>query len=78
MNSKFNKETSEGVYTFSQEEVFEALAMWCKPKGIILDKQSVNFFDVTSTGDINEDNSLIRGFIVELAFNHRSKNATST
>jgi hypothetical protein len=78
MNSRFDKETSEGLLTFNQDEVFEALAMWCRPKGIILDKNSMNFFDVTSTGDINEDNSLVRGFIVELGFNHRSKDAAST
>ena len=64
MNSKFNKETSEGLYTFSQEEVFEALAMWCRPKGIILNKESVKSFDCAH--DIN-------GFIVEIFFNHRSK-----
>ena len=73
MNSKFNKETSEGLLTFNQDEVFEALAMWCRPKGIILDKNSMNFFDATSTGDIEEDNSLVRGFIVELGFNHKGK-----
>jgi hypothetical protein len=69
MNSKFNKQTSEGIYTFNQDEVFEALAMWCRPKGIILEKNSVKSFDCAH--DIN-------GFIVELFFNHRSKNATST
>ena len=38
MNSKFNKETSEGLYTFSGDEVFEALTMWCDKKVLHLIK----------------------------------------
>ena len=70
MNSKFNKETSEGLYTFSGDEVFEALKVWCDKKGITLDKKSVKSFRT-----VHNDTD---GFIVELSFNHRSKNATST
>lgn len=65
MNSKFNKETSEGLYTFSQDEVFEALTIWCDKKGITLEKNSVKSFDCAR--DIN-------GFIVELFFNHKKEN----
>lgn len=73
MNSRFDKETSEGWYTFNQDEVFEALKMWCQPKGIILDKSSVKAFDASLTGDLKEDGSVDRGFIVELVFNHKGK-----
>lgn len=69
MNSKFNKETSEGLYTFNQDEIFEALTMWCDKKGITLDKDSVRSFDCSHIGN---------GWSVFLSFNHRSKNATST
>lgn len=70
MNSKFNKETSEGLYTFSGDEVFEALAIWCDKKGITLDKSSVKSFRT-----VHNDTD---GFVVEMSFNHRSKNAPST
>lgn len=70
MNSKFNKETSEGLYTFSGDEVFEALANWCDKKGITFDKKNVKSFRT-----IHNDTD---GFIIEMSFNHRSKNATST
>jgi len=68
MNSKFDKNTSEGLYTFNQDEVFEALKMWCYQKGIVLDKNSVKFMDCSGKPD----------FVVEIGFNHRSKNAAST
>jgi len=70
MNSNFDKQTSEGLYTFSQDEVFEALKMWCFQKGIMLDKNSVTFFDVALTGELKEDGLVERGFIIEIAFNH--------
>lgn len=62
MNSKFDKETSEGLYTFNQDEVFEALKMWCFQKGIVLDKNSVKSFRA-----IHND---VNGFVIEMLFNH--------
>jgi hypothetical protein len=73
MNSKFDKETSEGLYTFNQDEVFEALAMWCRPKGIILDRRSVSRFDSTSTFEVDESGKKENGFIVEMSFNHKER-----
>lgn len=70
MNSRFDKETSEGLYTFSGDEVFEALKVWSDKKGITLDKASVKSFRT-----IHNDTD---GFVVEMSFNHRSKDATST
>lgn len=64
MKSDFNKETSNGLYTFEQDEVFEALSMWCFKRGIVLDKNSVKSF--TSTQNEAE------GFVVEIDFNHKS------
>ena len=62
MKSDFNKETSDGLYTFNQDEVFEALEMWCFQKGITLDKKSVKSFDCSHIGN---------GWSVFLGFNHR-------
>ena len=64
MNSKFDQKTSEGIYTFNQDEIFEALTIWCKPKGITLDKNSVKAFASAQTDS---------GFVIEMSFNHRSK-----
>lgn len=61
MNSKFDKETSEGLYTFNQDEVFEALKMWCFQKGIVLDKNSTKSFDCSHIGS---------GWSVFFGFNH--------
>jgi hypothetical protein len=59
MKSNFSKETSEGVYSWTSEEVFEALSMWCSVRGINLkDKQRIAF-------DCSGDPS----FVVELVFN---------
>jgi hypothetical protein len=70
MNSKFNKETSEGLYIFSEDEVFEALKVWCDKKGITLEKKSIK-----SLRTVHKDTD---SFVIELSYNHRSKNATST
>ena len=64
MNSNFNKETSEGIYTFNQDEVFEALTMWCDKKGITLDKNSVKAFASAQTDS---------GFVIEIVFNHKER-----
>lgn len=63
MNSRFDQKTSEGFYTFDQDDIFEALKMWCRPKGIILDKDSIKFFDCSGKPD----------FIIEIGFNHKGK-----
>jgi hypothetical protein len=65
MNSNFDKNTSEGLYTFNQDEVFEALKIWCFQKGIVLDKNSVKSFR-----SIHNDTD---GFIVEMSFNHKER-----
>jgi hypothetical protein len=65
MQSKFDKQTSEGLYTFSGDEVFEALTMWCDKKSITLDKNSVKSFR-----SIHNDTD---GFIVEMSFNHKER-----
>lgn len=62
MNSNFDQKTSEGLYTFSGDEVFEALKMWCFQKGIVLDKNSMKSFRTIHN---NTD-----GFVVEMSFNH--------
>ena len=64
MQSKFDKQTSEGLYTFSGDEVFEALTMWCDKKGITLDKNSVKSFDCSHIGS---------GWSVFLGFNHKER-----
>jgi len=64
MNSNFNKQTSEGLYTFSDSEVFEALTMWCDKKGITLDKNSIKTFDCSHVGN---------GWSVFLSFNHKER-----
>lgn len=63
MKSNFNKQTSDGLYTFSKNEVFEALAMWCAKKGINLKDKNIISFDCS--GDPH--------FVVELAFNDKNK-----
>lgn len=63
MRSQFDKETSEGFYTFDSQEVFEALAMWVKNKGILLKDKQVSYFGCS--GDPH--------FVVEMAFNDRKK-----
>lgn len=68
MKSSFDKQTSEGLYTFDQDDIFEALTMWCAQKGIVLDKTSVKHYDSTATVEI--ENGKQTGFIVEIAFNH--------
>jgi len=61
MECKFNKETSDGLYTFNGSEVFEALTMWCAKKGINLkDKNIISFDAIGGTH-----------FVVELAFNNK-------
>jgi hypothetical protein len=71
MESKFNKQTSDGLYTFNGSEVFEALTMWCAKKGITLDKNTLKSFRTVH----NE----VEGFVVELAFNGKEvNNATPT
>jgi hypothetical protein len=65
MESKFNKQTSDGLYTFNGSEVFEALTMWCAKKGITLDKNTLKSFRTVH----NE----VEGFVVELAFNHKER-----
>lgn len=62
MNSQFNKETSEGYYSFDQDEVFEALTMWCAKKGITLDKDHITSY-TTQTTDKN--------FVVQIDFNRK-------
>jgi hypothetical protein len=61
MNSNFDQKTSEGFYTFSGDEVFEALKMWCFQKGIVLDKNSMKSFDCSHVGS---------GWSVFFVFNH--------
>jgi len=63
MNSNFNKETGEGLYSFSRNEVFEALTMWCSKKGINLKDRDIVAFDCS--GDPH--------FVVELAFKQKKK-----
>ena len=65
MQSKFDKQTSEGLYTFSGDEIFEALTMWCNKKGITLDKNSVKSF--------RSIHNEVEGFVVELAFNRKEQ-----
>lgn len=69
MQSKFDKETSEGMYSFSKAEVFEALSIWCAKMGINLkDKQIVSF-----------DSSGYPHFVLELVFKGKGvSNAAST
>lgn len=62
MKSDFDQKTSEGLYTFNQDEVFEALKMWCFQKGITLDKNSVKSFDCSH---------IENGWSVFLGFNHK-------
>lgn len=64
MNSKFDQKTSEGMYTFTQDEVFEALTMWCHQKSIFLDKKSVKSFASAQTQE---------GFVIEMFFNHKER-----
>ena len=63
MKSHFDKETSEGMYSFSKDDVFEALSMWCAKKGIILKGKNILAFDCS--GDPH--------FVVELVFNDKNK-----
>lgn len=65
MNSKFDQKTSEGFYTFSGDEVFEALKVWCDKKGITIEKKSVKSFRT-----VHNDTD---GFIVEMSFNHKER-----
>ena len=63
MKSKFNQQTSEGIYTFTKAEVFEALAVWCEQKGIHLkDKQIVSFQPISDAP-----------FFIELEFNGKKE-----
>ena len=55
MNSDFDQKTSEGLYTFNQDEIFEALKMWCFQKGITLDKNSVKSFDCSHAKNLYSD-----------------------
>ena len=69
MNSSFNKETSKGVYTFSKNDVFEALTMWCSKKGIDLNDKNILAFDSSGNPD----------FVIEFVFNGKeNKDAAST
>lgn len=61
MDSKFDKQTGEGLYTFNQDEVFEALKLWCGKKGITLDRNSVKSFD---------SSHIENGWSVFLSFNN--------
>jgi hypothetical protein len=64
MESKFDQKTSDGLYSFSKSEVFEALTMWCAKKGIDLKDKNIISFD--ATGGTH--------FVVELAFNGKEVN----
>jgi hypothetical protein len=69
MESNFNKQTSDGLYTFTKSEVFEALTMWCAKKGINLKDKNITSFDCIGGSQ----------FTVELAFNGKEiNNAAST
>mgnify|MGYP006269931879 CR=1 FL=1 len=71
MNCNFNKETSEGLYSFSKNDVLEALTMWCAKKGILLKDRNITAFDCSGNPH----------FVVELAFKDVTKgvkDATST
>lgn len=69
MESKFDKQTSEGMYSFSKNDVFEALNMWCAKKGINLKDKNILAFDCS--GDSH--------FVIELVFNGKEvNNAAST
>lgn len=72
MRSQFDKQTSEGLYIFDQEEVFEALAMWCERKGIFLDRSAVHHYDCTPTVEIEGDVQS-KGFIVDIGFNNTKR-----
>lgn len=67
MNSQHNKETGESYYSFDQDEVFEALTMWCAKKGVTLDKSVIHSYDASPTADKNNK----PGFIIHFGFNHR-------
>ena len=64
MESNFNKQTSDGLYSWNKAEVFEALTMWCAKKGINLKDKKIISFD--ATGGTH--------FVVELAFNGKEVN----
>lgn len=74
MRSQFNKETSEGLYVFDQNDVLEALAMWCAKKGITFDKQTVHHYDCTPTVEV-EDGVQSKGFIIDIGFNNTKRKA---
>jgi hypothetical protein len=61
MDSKYDNNTFEGLYTFSSDEVFEALKMWCFQRSIALDKNSMKSFDCSHNGS---------GWSVFVGFNH--------
>lgn len=63
MKSQFDKATSEGLYSFDKNDVFQALSMWCAQKGIVLSDKHVLSFDCS--GDPN--------FVVEMTFNDVNK-----
>lgn len=65
MQSVFNKETGEGYYSFNQDEVFEALTLWCSKKGINLNKNVIHHYDASPTVDQDK-----YGFIVHFGFNN--------
>jgi hypothetical protein len=64
MECKFNKETSDGLYSFGKSEIFEALTMWCAKKGINLKDKNIISFD--ATGGTH--------FVVELCFKGKEVN----
>lgn len=63
MECKFIKETSDGLYSFSKSEVFEALTMWCAKKGIDLKDKNIISFDCIGGSQ----------FTVELFFNGKEQ-----
>ena len=69
MESRFDQKTSEGMYSFSKAEVFEALTMWCAKRGIDLKDKNILAFDCSGNPH----------FVVELVFNGKGvNNAAST
>lgn len=74
MRSQFDKQTSEGLYIFDQDDVFEALTMWCAKKGIILDKNAIHHYDCTATVEV-EGEVQSKGFIIDIALNNTKRKA---
>jgi hypothetical protein len=63
MKTDFDQKTSEGIYSWTSQEVFEALSMWCQVRGISLKDKNKVAFDCS--GDPH--------FVVQFVFNGKNK-----